>query len=121
MPEHPLVTAARRATSDPSAHAHVAAMMEELEPRLAATLACDREAARTELRATLVAIERGIGELVARSLIPGTTWADEAHRRLYQRAVTLFGTAEAIRLVSPPPEALILPTRGGGPRSMFGR
>lgn len=114
MPEHPFVASARRATSDPSAHQHVQMIMTDLEARLAAALACDREAARTELRATLVAIERGIGELVARSLTPGTTWADDAHRQLHRRAVALFGAAEADRLLSPPPEVLTIPARGGG-------
>jgi hypothetical protein len=118
--EHRFVAHARAATSDPSAHAHVAAVMADLEARLAAALACEREAARTELPATLVAIQRDIGALVARSLLPGYVWADAAHQQLYQRAVTLFGVAEATQRLGRPPEALVLPTRSGGaPPSRF--
>jgi hypothetical protein len=118
--EHPLVAAALVATSDPTLHAQVRASALALEQRLAAALASEREVARTELLAALVEIQREIGRLCSMSLIPGWSWADEAHRRLYQRAVTLFGD-EAARIVPAPPERLTIPARGGGGPSLFRR
>jgi hypothetical protein len=113
MREPAFVLAAQRATSDPTLHAQARQSAADLEALLAETLACDREQARTRLRATLVVIEREIGRLVAMSLLPGTTWADAAHRHLARRAQELFGD-EAARVVPPAPEVLVTPPRGAG-------
>jgi hypothetical protein len=109
MAEHPFVRSAVAATSDPSAHEDARATAVALEALLAAALTCDRDAARERLPAALVTIQREVGRLVAQSLVPGFTWADDAHRRLAARARELFGPTQT--LIPPPPELLARPFR----------
>lgn len=119
---HPLVAAVVAGSANADDYARAAADAQAVEDLVAEAVALTEVTPETRIRLREIAV--AVDRLVTPWRVNfGTaalvTWHDHVvRRRLHGQARSLFGAAGDL-IVPPEPESLTMPTRTGGPRSLY--